>query len=130
MVKFACFPSSVTHYELPMDEIRAQRLVNPSGLDAMAYGSPALHEGIRSRAVALDGKDKYVKVSGQAHRSECFGDLDLCTSGEHYSLSDIVPCCFSVQIKNHAKDYVNRFCSAYLILAETKEFGENLRNIL
>lgn len=64
-----------------MDEIKLQRLVNPSGLDAKAYGSPALHGGIRNRAVVLDGKDKYIQVSGPAHRFECFGDLDLCPSG-------------------------------------------------
>lgn len=90
-MKFVCSPGSATYYELPMDEIKVQRLVNPSGLDAKAYGSPTFRRGIRNQALVLDGKDKYIRVSGPAHRSECFGDLDQCPSGKLYSLTNIVP---------------------------------------
>ena len=60
-------------------------IINPSGLDASAVGSPSLVKGVSGRAVELDTPTQYVKVSGPGHRYECFGDLDLCNLGKNLS---------------------------------------------
>ena len=71
------------HYELPMDSVEAgNRIVNPSGLDARVSGQTTFVSGARWRALLVDGRDSFVRVSGAAHRHECFGDLDNCPSGE------------------------------------------------
>lgn len=64
-----------------MDRLSGTTLVNPSGLDATAYGQPLLSRGVRGNAIQSNGKDKYIRVSGPAHRFECFGDLEKCQEG-------------------------------------------------
>ena len=65
-----------------MDIMLGTTIINPSGLDASAVGSPSLVRGVSGRAVELDTPSQYVKVSGPGHRYECFGDLDLCNLGK------------------------------------------------
>ena len=65
-----------------MDIMLGTTIINPSGLDASAVGSPSLVRGVSGRAVELDTPTQYVKVSGPGHRYECFGDLDLCNLGK------------------------------------------------
>ena len=65
-----------------MDIMLGTTIINPSGLDASAVGSPSLVRGVSARAVELDTPTQYVKVSGPGHRYECFGDLDLCNLGK------------------------------------------------
>ena len=75
---------AVTFYELPMDIMLGTTIINPSGLDASAVGSPSLIRGVSGQAVELDTPAQYVKVSGPGHRYECFGDLDLCNLGKPF----------------------------------------------
>ena len=65
-----------------MDIIQGTILINPSGLDASVFGSPVLSPGILGQSIEVDGKDRYIKVSGPSHRYECFGDLDKCPKGK------------------------------------------------
>ena len=74
-------PDVVTHYSLPMDLLMGTTLLNPSGLDASAFGSPDMVRGVVGQAIRLDGRNSYVRVTGPGHRQECFGDLDKCPSG-------------------------------------------------
>jgi len=79
------------HYELPMDSVEAgNRIVNPSGLDARVSGLTTFVSGARRRGLLVDGRDSFVRVSGAAHRHECFGDLDNCPSGERRRRSLII----------------------------------------
>ena len=64
-----------------MDVIMESILLNPSGLDAMAFGSATIIPGVRAHAVLVDGKDSYVRISASGHRLECLGDLTLCPLG-------------------------------------------------
>jgi len=76
-------PALSAHYQLPMDVmLSGGRIVNPSGLDARATGYPPFVRGVRHNAVQLNGRDNHVRVSGPAHRHECFGDLDKCPLGD------------------------------------------------
>lgn len=65
-----------------MDEIHHQMIENPSGLDAWAFGEPNRRDGIIQRAIEIDGRSKYIEVSGPGHRHECFGDLTKCLNGK------------------------------------------------
>jgi hypothetical protein len=62
--------------------LTGNRIANPSGLDARAQGYPPLVRGPRRNAILLNGRDNHVRVSGPAHRHECFGDLDKCPLGK------------------------------------------------
>ena len=79
----------MTHYILPMDMLLGTTLINPSGLDSSAFGSPNLIKGLIKRAIRLNGRDTYVKVVGPGHRSECFGDLDKCPSGRWRNVKSV-----------------------------------------
>ncbi len=79
---FFLISGAVDHYELPMDIILGQTVINPSGLDARAHGNPSLISGVVNRAIQLDTPEQYVNISGPGHRYECFGDLDLCDMGK------------------------------------------------
>lgn len=76
------FSGAVISYELPMDIMLGSTIINPSGLDASAVGSPDLVPGVIDRAIRLETPRQYMKVSGPGHRYECFGDLDLCNLGK------------------------------------------------
>ena len=75
------FVGSVTHYYLPMDSVYGEMLINPSGLDSSAIGRPKFTRGIINKALVMDTRHQYIKVTGPGHRYECLGDLDLCPLG-------------------------------------------------
>lgn len=80
----------ITYYHLPMDRVRDETLLNPSGLDAKIVGSPSLVPGVIDKAIEIDGRTQMIKVSGPGHRNECFGNLKLCKDGKVFILSFIV----------------------------------------
>ena len=57
------------------------RVLNPSGLDARLSGHATFVSGARYRALLVDGRDSFIRVSGPGHRHECFGDIDKCPNG-------------------------------------------------
>lgn len=65
-----------------MDALRGRNIDNPSGLEATVSGSPQMVPGILENAIQVNGRSSFVRVAGPSHRSECFGDLDLCPHGE------------------------------------------------
>ena len=74
---------AVVHYLLPMDRISGTTVINPSGLDATAFGDPDIFSpGILRKAIRLDDKNQFVRAAGPGHRYECFGDLDKCPLGK------------------------------------------------
>ena len=79
---FLCVSDLTTYYHLPMDRIRDQTLVNPSGLDAKVTGYPEIFPGVVDRALKIDGRTQKITVSGPGHRDECFGNLKLCKRGK------------------------------------------------
>ncbi|KAL3854429.1 hypothetical protein ACJMK2_013699, partial [Sinanodonta woodiana] len=84
-VGLQCAEATVTHYHLPMDTINGETLENPSGLDTRVIGQPQTGLGVMLNSLTIEGKTQWIKVSGPGHRTECFGDLDLCPLG--YTLS-------------------------------------------
>ena len=59
---FSCVLGTITHYSLPMDELVGITILNPSGLDAAAHGSPDMPRGIKGQAIEVDGRDSYIQV--------------------------------------------------------------------
>ena len=65
-----------------MDHVlAANRIANPSGLDARVSGHVTFVSGARARGLLVDGRDSFIRVSGPGHRHECFGDLSKCPNG-------------------------------------------------
>ena len=81
---YSHFSDQTTYYHLPMDTIRDQTLVNPSGLDAKVIGYPEMFPGVVNRAMKIDGRTQKIVVSGPGHREECFGNLKLCRRGKSF----------------------------------------------
>jgi hypothetical protein len=64
-----------------MDEIADRTLVNPSGLDSVVEGGPQLVKGVKNKALLIDGRTQWLRVTGGGHRQECMGDLSRCEKG-------------------------------------------------
>ena len=76
-------PGIVTHYQLPMDLVSLNTIINPSGLDAKVMGTTIQLPGVVNDAIRVDGKNSYIQVSGPSHRYECLGDLEKCQLGKY-----------------------------------------------
>ena len=98
----------MVHYELPMDSVLpGGHVVNPSGLDARLTGRTTFVDGPRHRALLVDGRSSFIRVTGPGHRHECFGDLHNCPDGmsgdgnkAHFTLEIFISkVCLAFEIK-------------------------------
>nr|KAG5710230.1 hypothetical protein BaRGS_006749 [Batillaria attramentaria] len=76
----------LANYHLPMDEIDDRALVNPSGLDSVVEGGAQLTQGVRDKALLIDGRTQWLRVTGAGHRRECMGDLARCEKGYYLGM--------------------------------------------
>ncbi|XP_055869522.1 uncharacterized protein LOC106070898 isoform X3 [Biomphalaria glabrata] len=81
-----CLKDLLADYVLPMDSIRGDIIQNPSGLDAKVYGGADLVRGVHEMALKIDGVSQWLRVTGAAHKGECFGDLSHCSNGYYVGL--------------------------------------------